>query len=612
MLVRLRTAARSLRRSSGWQLLFVEIWRADRRLAAAWWGLIIARAALPPSLAVATGWLVGAVVAGSGLAGPLICVGVLFALLQTLGPVQSQLSANLGDRTANSLQDRLLAATTGPAGIAHLEDPDLAGDFSLARDFDLGITSVRLREAMPYIGSGFAGFGAGVVSAIVVAGFAWWAGLLLLLTWLSPHWLLRNSVVWRDWRSAEVKDHQRHAEYAYRMAVEAPAAKEIRLFGLADWIADRFTDRRQKLLAITLESLRLGERSVGLTVLVLVLGNGLVFLALARASIAGDLGLSGLVAYAGAAMGVSALAAMDFDWWLADGSRSVPVVTGLAASMAAIGGLENGSRSAAESPSDQIRFENVTFAYPRSDRPVFDGLDLTIEAGTSLAIVGTNGAGKTTLVKLLARLYDPTAGRITVDGIDLRELDVSSWRGRISAAFQDFVRFQLPLRDNVVPAGGSDACAQDALLKAGAAGLADLDTVLSKQYAGGIDLSGGQWQRIALARALARVDHGAKLIILDEPTAQLDVRGEAEVFERILAATRGLTTILVSHRFSTVRHADRICVIEDGRVIESGSHDQLLAQGGRYRTMFELQAARFTDELADHDHPVSPGRDAER
>jgi ATP-binding cassette, subfamily B, bacterial len=583
-----------LRASGEWQLLFDAIWRADRGLAVAWWVLVVLRAVLPPGLAVATGWLVGAISAGAQLAMPLALVGLLFALMQILGPLHTQLATNLGDRTAAALQDRLMVAATGPVGIAHLEDPDLAGDFSLARDFDLGIISPRMRDCMPYIGSGFASFGAGIVSAIVVGGFAWWAGLLLLLGWLSPHVLLRDSLVWKDWRSDEVKDHQRHAEYTYRMAVDAPAAKEIRLFGLADWVAERFDQRRQKLLAITLEALRFRERSLVWTLLVLAIANGVVFAALAHAAAVGDLGLARLVAFAGSAVGVSALATMEFDWWLSDGSRSVPVVAGLEPAMARIGGLTSGSRPADDQPRQEIRFENVSFGYPRGEL-VLDGLDLTIEAGTSLAIVGQNGAGKTTLVKLLSRLYDPVSGRITCDGVDLRDFAPDAWRSRVSAAFQDFVRYQLPLRDNVAPAGGSDELITAALEKAGATGLADLDTVLSKQYAGGTDLSGGQWQRIALARALAKVDQGAKLIILDEPTAQLDVRGEAEVFERILHATRGITTILVSHRFSTVRHADRICVIEHGRVIELGTHDELMAAGGRYQTMFDLQASRFED-----------------
>ena len=219
---------------------------------------------------------------------------------------------------------------------------------------------------------------------------------------------------------------------------------------------------------------------------------------------------------------------------------------------------------------------------------------MTIPAGSSLAIVGQNGAGKTTLAKLLCRFYDPQSGAIEIDGVPLPDYSVESWRRRTTAVFQDFTRFELSLRDNVAPAGASDAVVRAALESAGAAGLAELDTVLARGYTGGTDLSGGQWQRVALARALAAVQMGASLVLLDEPTAQLDVRGEAEIFERMLAATRHCTTILISHRFSTVRHADRICVLEQGRVIELGTHEELMATGGRYRTMFELQAQRFS------------------
>ena len=240
----------------------------------------------------------------------------------------------------------------------------------------------------------------------------------------------------------------------------------------------------------------------------------------------------------------------------------------------------------------------MTFAYPGPAEAgrVLDGFDLTIPAGSSLAIVGQNGAGKTTLAKLLCRLYDPQRGAIEIDGIDLRDLDVASWRSRMTAVFQDFIRLELPLRDNVAPAGASDTVVQRALEAGGAAGLATLDTVLARGYENGIDLSGGQWQRIALARALAAVEVGAGVVILDEPTAQLDVRGEAQIFERILEATRHCTTILISHRFSTVRHADRICVLEKGKVVELGSHQELMALNGRYRTMFDLQAQRFSAE----------------
>ena len=246
-------------------------------------------------------------------------------------------------------------------------------------------------------------------------------------------------------------------------------------------------------------------------------------------------------------------------------------------------------------PSQEIAFRDVSFAYPGSKRAVLSGLDLTVPAGTSLAIVGQNGAGKTTLAKLLCRLYDPTTGAIKVDGVDLRSIEL----GRLAAPASP--------RSSRTSSASSCPCARTSTPPARRATttfgprsptqaprhLAELDTPLAKGYRNGIDLSGGQWQRVALARALCAVRRGAGLVLLDEPTAQLDVRGEAEVFDRVLQATRDVTTILISHRFSTVRHADRICVLEHGRVVELGSHDELMALGGRYKTMFELQAKRF-------------------
>ena len=245
-------------------------------------------------------------------------------------------------------------------------------------------------------------------------------------------------------------------------------------------------------------------------------------------------------------------------------------------------------------PAKEIRLRDVTLCLPGGGAPVLEHFDLTIPAGSSLAIVGQNGAGKTTLAKLLCRLYDPQSGAIEIDGVDLREFDLASWRSRVTAVFQDFIRLELPLRDNVAP--GRRARRVMLALRSNRRVRPTWPRSIPSWPAdttGGTDLSGGQWQRVALARALAAVTLGAGVVLLDEPTAQLDVRGEAEIFDRLLAATRHCTTILISHRFSTVRHADRICVLEHGRVVELGTHDELMALGGRYRTMFDLQAQRF-------------------
>jgi ABC-type multidrug transport system fused ATPase/permease subunit len=296
-----------------------------------------------------------------------------------------------------------------------------------------------------------------------------------------------------------------------------------------------------------------------------------------------------------AAVGVSAIAFGGLSWALDGTAAPAVAVERLGPSMASAGTLPNGTRSADGLPAREIRFRDVTFRYTPEQKPILEQFDLTIPAGSSLAIVGINGAGKTTIAKLLCRFYDPEAGSIEVDGVDLRAIEIEAWRSRVCATFQDYLRLELSLRENIAPRGAPDALIEEALRDAGADRLAGLDRILARGYENGTDLSGGQWQRVALARTLAAVRMGASVVLLDEPTAQLDVRGEAEIFERILSATRHCTTILVSHRFSTVRKADRICVLEAGRVVELGSHDELMALRGRYHDMFELQAARFVE-----------------
>ena len=599
-----------LRQRNEWKFFSV-LPSADRSLTIAWWFLLLLRGSLPAIFTIAMGVLVGAVQHHGPLIMPLAVVGTVFILLQVSSPLHRAIGANLGSRTAAWLYDKLTIACVGPPGVGHLEDPRLTTDLTMARDFDLGISGPPMSISMDFIAAGMVEMVGGLASAAVLVAYTWWAPLVLAGAWLGTHWLLRESAIWRDRNTDEVRQAQRHADYAYRLAVDPPSAKELRLFGLAKWTVERFSAQRRHLLDLQWHATRLRERPMLWSLLLVLSANILVFWALAGDAVAGRLSLAQAVTFISAAAGTGMIAFGGLSWALDGAAAPVKAVLRLQPAMSATGVLSSGVRPAQHLPARDIRFRNVTFAYPApagttATPPVLKNFDLTIPAGSSLAIVGQNGAGKTTLAKLLCRLYDPQDGAIEIDGVDLREFDLDSWRSRVTAVFQDFIRFELPLRDNVSPSGAPDDVIQAALVDAGAAHLASLDTILARGYDGGTDLSGGQWQRIALARALCAVKLGAGVVLLDEPTAQLDVRGEAEIFERILAATRQVTTILISHRFSTVRHADRICVLEHGKVVELGTHDELMAAGGRYHTMFELQASRF-DQAEEEEIQLDAG-----
>ena len=248
---------------------------------------------------------------------------------------------------------------------------------------------------------------------------------------------------------------------------------------------------------------------------------------------------------------------------------------------------------------DGIEFRNASFHYPGSSKVILDRLNLTIHAGEHVALVGENGEGKTTLVKLMSRLYEPSGGEILMDGVDLRDYKLEDLRREVGIVFQDFFRYDFPVRENIgagrVDRIRDDEALWDAARKSGVDSMINrlpwrMEQMLGRRFDGGIELSGGQWQRIALARAYIG---DAQILILDEPTASLDAAAEAEVFSNFATLMHDRTALLISHRFSTVRMADRIVVLADGQIAEDGTHSGLTGAGGRYARLFELQAANY-------------------
>ena len=428
-----------LRERQEWQFFSV-LPRADRRLAIAWWTVLVLRGLLPAAFAIAMGVLISAVQHGDSLTGPLVLAGVVFILLQVLKPIHTAVSANLGDRTAAWLYDRLTDACVNPPGMGHLEDPALTNDLTTAREFDAGMTGPPLYISMDFIADGLVQLVGGLASAVVLFGYAWWAPPLLAGGWLATHWLLKESAVWRDRNTDIVRAAQRDADYAYRLAVDPPAAKELRLFGLASWTIDRFIDRRTTLHKLQYQATRLREKSVVSSLAIVTAANAIVLWSLANAATDGTLSLGSVVVYAQAAVGTSMIAFGGLNWALDGAAAPVAAVLRLEPAMKPVGALPSGTAPADGTPAHEIHFRDLTFAYP-GGAPVLEGFDLALPAGSSMAIVGQNGAGKTTLAKLLCRLYDPQAGSIDVDGTDIRAFDLESWRSRVTAVFQDFIRF---------------------------------------------------------------------------------------------------------------------------------------------------------------------------
>jgi ATP-binding cassette subfamily B protein len=567
-------------------------------------------AALPLAMTISTGLLVGTVpaAAAGGPGSPeaqraylILFVGAAALLCGRLVDNVHRANAhNLGRELELLLQNRLVAAVASPVGIAHLEDDEVLALLRIARQ--LGADYIRPERAVQGLAAVAPQFLAAAGGSVVLAFFNVWVGLAWFVAW-PLIFIMMQAEYTRVGKTVYMRSTEmRESEYLRDLAITAAPAKEIRVWGLMGWLLDRY----DRTWTERIEHSRRFER-VRLRTAVIVIG-ALLALTSVTSLVLVDAGLAGLVGFGAIGVYMVALTSMftfsafdDVAAFVSFGSLPVPKVLALEAKLTADEQTPTADLPAA-APKQNIRFENVAFTYPGADRPVIEGLDLEIAAGTSLAVVGHNGAGKTSLVKLLSGFYAATGGKITVDGLNLAEVAPAAWRTRLSALFQDFTRYQLSVRDNIVLGAPHLADDTDRIWKAcepmGIRELIEslpngLDTILSSEYEDGTDLSGGQWQRIALARALFAVQGGAKVLILDEPAAALDVRAEAELYEQFLDITAGLTTIVISHRFSTVRRADRIVVLDGGKVVEDGSHDELMALGGRYAEAFTLQASRL-------------------
>jgi ATP-binding cassette, subfamily B, bacterial len=579
--------------------------------------LFVAASAIVPNLVlVSVGFMVGQVPAaardglssapGHALLIALAISGAAYAVAVLLGPIQTALSTSLKWRLMYSMQGRLMSAVSQPVGIAHLEQPQMLDRLALARGQLINYFPADAVMTLAMVASNRIG---GLLACVAVGTYRWWLGAGMLVIWLAirrpqGRVITDQAKTFND--NAEV---MRRAFYLEQLASRPAAAKETRVFGLGNWLIDRY--RAQWTLGMTASwkaLRRLDSRVLGLSLIVLVAYAGATCF-LGVQAYQHQIALGTLCALLPLLIATNTVGDISWDdvglaWML----QALPHVDELEAELGNATGaglVSQQDMPVGDRPAHEIRLTGVDFRYPDAARPVFDGLDLAIPAGMSTAIVGVNGAGKTTLVKLLARLHDPTAGVITVDGVPLADFRPAEWQRRVAVVFQDFVRYPLSAQANIGFGAVEHMSDTEGMITAARqAGALELieslpsgwDTILSSRYTNGVDLSGGQWQRVALARALFAVAHGARLLVLDEPTAWLDVRGEADFFDRFLEITRGLTTIVISHRFSTVRRADRICVLDGGQLTEEGDHAGLLAANGRYAEMFRVQASRFADD----------------
>ncbi|MGH9225863.1 MAG: ABC transporter ATP-binding protein [Acidimicrobiales bacterium] len=529
-------------------------------------------------------------------------IAVAVFVSQVIGPVSQAVLFGLQRRFEAYLARRVMAATIALPGLAWFEDPAFRDQLQVAGW--IGFGPVHTLQALVQVFQQLAQVAA---MAAVAASFAGWVPALVILACLPgavATWHFQAVVGMARWHGSP---DARRADYYRDLSVLRESGKELRVFGLGRWAGER---QRSHWLASVKQMWTARRRTMlillGLNVVALA-GLSLAWVAMLSSAIDGRTDVGTFTAAGTATVGLLASVMMTSQsvgqarrnsYYLPSAVR----ILDLARKEPRLE-VRAGPAVPVEATAERgLRFEGVTFRYPGTERDVLDGLDLWVPGGSSLALVGENGTGKTTLIKLLARFYDPTEGRITLDGADLRGYDLAALRARMAVIFQDFVRYQLPARDNV-GFGGVARMGDAALLDEAATSVGVLDriaampdgwdTVLAREF-GGVDLSGGEWQRIALARAMmAQLGADADLLVLDEPTASLDVRVEHDLYGHFADLSRDRTTLLVSHRFSTVRMAGRIVLLAGGRVAEDGSHDDLVAAGERYAALYDLQASHY-------------------
>ena len=567
-------------------------------------------AALPTVSAVTIGWLTTRLTEvvrtdadASTMTAPLLCVILLMLAEELMVAFRDVLQRVLARHVDGRARERIRSLVTQPRGIVHMENAEYLDDVSRASAIGPGTFRSPGRAAVGQVLLTFRVLSACAAAILLGVHFPLLAAGLLVAS------LLMRSVIRRQWMylasvMSTGERGARRVRYWTDVAGGREAAKEIRLFGLAEWSVRRRTREALEAAAVLWQSRArvLGRQwwTIGIA-----LGSAAASLLIPGIAFrSGEISVGELMTCLTAAGVVFQISFMGMEAYdIEYGLDSVKALRRLEAQ------TEGDGAAVAVDPPDnnraipaEIVLEKVTFRYAGSDRPVLDGLDLRIHPGEVLAVVGHSGAGKTTLIKLLTGLYEPGDGQITVDGTDLSDIDAEAWRSRLTVVFQDFNRYPLSAVQNVAmgaPEALYDTARAVRALEQISGGTlpaslpSGADTVLWSEQSDGVDLSGGQWQQVAVARAMFAAWHGRDLIILDEPTAHLDVETESDFYQRVVAEVRGRSVVLISHRMSTVRHADRIVLLDGGSIVESGSHSELMAADGEYARLFRLQAERF-------------------